>query len=322
MLRLALFILWTAAAPAQAAPAPWQKKPFGALVLLPQSAPQWKEVLASLRKAVAGRYPVEEAQAPDVQSMQKAVERLEAQRVKKIVVIPLFASSHVPAMDQIRYLFGIRKEPSSEFLEVPHSHPGAAPIKRVKSKTPVVLARALDDHAVVVDILASRARALGKNPSNQSLLLVASAAPGDAANTQWPGTLNALAEKARRKDGFAAAKVFILTETATQEERDKEHRRLRDLAKAMKKENDVLVIPLTLTRGGFETKFPKLFDGIFIKISAAALLPDSRINDWVDESARGGSLLPDMRMFDDPGRPLPKSAPRLGAPKAGLGEKP
>lgn len=292
--------------------APQRDKSFGAVILETGSGADWKYALAAIKKEVGSEFPIEEAPATDPKAFQQAIDRLTGRRVKKIVILPLELSSYSVLMDQVRYLLGIRKEPSSDFLlgSRPESGVGgvsAAKIKRLAIRLPAVLAGAFDDEPLIADILTSRAQALSKNPSRESLLLVAEASSADRANSQWAGAIDGLAEKVRAKGNFAACRVFILPQDASQFQREKSVRELRETAKSLRPQGAALiVVPLTLDHGEVASKIRAMLDGIFFKYDGKAVLPDPRVAGWVKLSVSKAAALPDMRSFKDDGRAIPK----------------
>ena len=91
-------------------------KSFGVLVLGEGEAPQWTETAQEISTAFTARFPVEFAYGlADKNSMQHAISRLEAQKVAKIVVVPLFFSSNAHVLKQVRYLFGKSIKPVFSF---------------------------------------------------------------------------------------------------------------------------------------------------------------------------------------------------------------
>ena len=181
----------------------------GALLMLSGIGQDWAAAIADIRSALGKGFFLETATASDSKTLQAAVDRLQARSVKKIVALPMLLSSHSAEMDENRYLFGIREHPSAEFLASPHAHSGYSVIRRIKSKVPIVLANALDDHPVLAEILAARALAHSKDPSKEALVLVVPSVQGDLANSQWAGTIESLAAKVRRTTGFKSVRPPI-----------------------------------------------------------------------------------------------------------------
>lgn len=310
--RALLLLCALAASGARAAPflaAP--ERAFGVLLLGQGGDHNWKEAQDKLGAALGPKFPLAFALGEaDPKALQAGIDALAARRVKKIVVIPLFVSSLSEALEQTRYLLGIRKEPSKAFLSAPHSHPGA-PSGRVQSKVPLILTRALDDHDILVDILASRAKSLSRRPAKESLLLVGQGPSAKEASREWLSSEAALAEKVRRKGGFKSAQAAVLRLGLAQDEREKSEAELRALVKALRRAGEVIVVPLELTPGAVRSRVPKALDGLLYRWDGKTLLPDVRLARWVEASAQSGAKLPDMRTFKNEKRPVPGSFPSM-----------
>ena len=314
LMSAALASAWATQASAPPADSSLQgEKPFGALVVETGSGGDWKDAMSSIVKGAGKGFPIVEASADDPRQMQEALDRLALMHVKKIVVVPLELSSYSVLMDQLRYLLGIRKDPSAKFLlgENAKANFGTSDqtINRLAFKLPVVLAGALDDDDALADILLSRAKALSKNPSREALLLLAEGSKTDVGNSQWFGAAQSLAGKVRASGKFAAGRAFALPADVPQDEREKSLAELRKLAKTLRRDaGGLIVVPLTLGREDISDHLPAMLDGIFFKFDGKPILPDARLGPWVKASAAKASTLPDMRNFKDKGRPIPQAA--------------
>ena len=79
--------------------------------------------------------------------------------------LPLFVSSLSTVITSTEYLLGLRADAPAalaNFARMNH-----APIP-VKSSLPVRMTPALNDHPIVADILASRARAISRDPAKEA----------------------------------------------------------------------------------------------------------------------------------------------------------
>ena len=291
-------------------------KPFGVLLLGEAGDQNWKSAVSDICAKLGAKFPLEFAGGEaDSKAMQAGLDRLQALGVKKIVAVPLFLSSISGMMDQDRYLFGIRKEPSKDFLDAPHSLGRDLPLARLQSRVPLVLTKALDDHPLFVDILASRAKALSRDPAKEALLLVA-ASPGSAkGEKEWLDNEALVAERVRQKAGFRAAGVAELRPDLPQDEREKAESSLRALAKQLGRGTGLIVVPLELVPGYVQLRLERALDGVFYRHDGKTVFPDSRIARWVEETARAGATLPDMRVFKTSGQPAPAALQAMPAPQ-------
>lgn len=282
----------------------WGAKDFGVLIVGGTASPAGGKAAAGLKDALKGKFPVEFASGlGDAREIQGAIDRLTSQRVKKLVVVPLVLYSESSAMDETKYVFGLRKDPSAEFFLGGHS--GHTIVRRAQTKLPVVMSSGLDEHPLVAETLAARAKELSEHPERERFVLVGRGAASDAENESAARTLASLARKVRETGRFAAAQAFVLREDAPVEKRDKARLELRKAVKALSRGGRVILVAHMLAPDGLERTIRKLLDGHFFVFNAKALMPDARLAKWVEAKAGEAAKLPDMRQFKDAGRPLP-----------------
>ncbi|MBI4676197.1 MAG: hypothetical protein HY748_01300 [Elusimicrobia bacterium] len=290
----------------------------GALVMLPGISQDWAMAMAVIRRSLSPKFVMDFAEASNVKALQAAVDRLQARKVKKIVVVPMLLSSHSAEMDENRYLFGVREFPSAAYLGGAHAHSGYSLVRRVKAKVPVVLTQALDDHAVFAELVAERAQAQSKDPSREAVLLVVPSSRADLANSQWTGTIQSLADKVRKATRFKSVQTAFVPEDVGQDERAKAEKTLRATARSLGDEGRVIVVPLSLSRGP-ERRLRKVFEGLFLRFDGKPALPDKKVARWVEDSLEKGKKLPNMRTYTkDLAPPAPPRSslkrPSLGTP--------
>lgn len=88
-----------------------QKTDVGVMILAHGAGPEWNNLVIDATKDIAAKYPTEVAFGMALpRTMQGAVDKLEAKGAKKIVVVPLFISSHSFIIRQSEYLVGVRQE--------------------------------------------------------------------------------------------------------------------------------------------------------------------------------------------------------------------
>ena len=283
------------------------KKDYGILLLAHGGGNEWNRSIEDVRKAIVGKkVPIEIAFGmADPATIQAAVDRFAEQRVQKIVAVPLLISSHSEVIDQTKYVLGMRKTPSEDFMNAPHAHMMQMTIKRVQTKIPIVMTDALDDDPVVSDILLDRAKALSRDPSKEFILLVGHGPLRDVDNEVWLRTMNRLAERVVSKGHFKGAFAATLRDDSDAQTRAKADKVMRDLVRRLSRKGQVLVIPHLISAGGIERHVQDALDGTFYKWNGRTLLPDARIAQWVFDTAEKASSRPNMRQFNDSGRPLP-----------------
>lgn len=294
--------------------AAWAKDaaaPYGVLLLAHGGDAQWNREVEAVGESLRAKVPVEIAFGmADNAAIAGAVRRLEARSPAKIVAVPLFVNSESEVMDQTRFVLGLRAEPSKTLADALRAmkgshagHPGAAAhahalsTERVKIRSPFVLTPALDEHPVVLDILAERAKALSKDPSREVVLLVGHGPVDEQADRAWNRTLRNLCADLRKRGGYRAVKGATLRDDAPPAVRKKAVDGLRALAARSSAEGRVLVVPYLVARGGIEGKVLDALKGLKFAWDARTLMPHPAIARWVEESAAAGSRKEDMRRF-------------------------
>lgn len=297
MLRLVLLAL--AACPPAWTAAPWEPKALGVLLLGHGGASEWNRAVIEIRNTLRSKYPVEAAFGmADPKALQKGFDALAAARVRKVIVVPLFISSHSEVIDQTQYVLGMRKDPSKDFLQAPHAHMAKAVVRRVQTRLPLVMTPALDDHPLVGEILLARARELSKEPAKEAVVLVGHGPVQDADDGLWLRAMGRLAETVRERGGFASAHAATLRDDSAPEVKAKAEQALRGLVRGLSRRGRVLVVPHLIARGGIERHVRKALDGMFYEWSGKTLLPDPRIAQWAEAGVEQAAALPDMRRFN------------------------
>ncbi len=303
---LALFAGRTAAAQDRAA--------TGILLMAHGGSAGWNDQVRAVAAETDKQLPTEIAFGmADRSTLQQGVDALAKRGVTTIVAVPLFVSSHSSVIESTKYLLGLRPDAPEDLAafasmgDMGHgagaAHAMSGPDmtahatddakdanglpRPVKSAVPIRMAAALDRHPIVADILADRARAIGKDPSREVVILVAHGPNDDQENAEWLADMAALAKRITEKAPYARIDTVTLRDDAEPAVRD---RATADLRKDVQAANDagyrVLVTPLLLSYGGIENGLRQRLDGLQHALSPQALLPDARIANWVLESAR------------------------------------
>jgi sirohydrochlorin ferrochelatase len=287
----------------------WGAKHYGVLLLGHGGSQEWNQSILEVQRAVtAKKIPIEVAFGmADSTEIQNAVNRLQSQRVEKIIAVPLFISSHSEVIDQTKYVLGIRQSPSKEFVNAPHAHMADRVVKRTQTRLPIVMTPALDDHPTVADILYDRAKAMSREPGKEYVVLVGHGPLKDEDNELWLSYMNNLAHSMQKRGGFAGVFTATLRDDAPSAVKDKAEADLRKLVGKLSRQGRVLVVPDLISTGGIERHVTKALDGMFYSWTGKTLLPDARITQWVIDSAEKAATLPDMRQYKDSGVAMPPS---------------
>ena len=311
-----------------------QPEKIGVLVLAHGGSDTWNKMVVDATRGVGQKYAVEVAFGMALpRTIQEGIDKLEAKGVNKIVVVPLFVSSHSFIIRQTEFLLGKRAVLADPPLVMDHSagghgsghgssahastsshsssssdgghgshhatqshdshHSSAEPeLKPLSFKSQITMTSALDDHAIVADILFDRIKELSVKPANETVIIVGHGPNPEEDNKNWVQNMESLAAQVQEKQKKAGASSRIILSVTVRDDADKEiyeqaKEHLRGLVRQAGKQGDVIVVPLLLSKGGVEQGIVKRLDGLTYKWSGNTLLPDSKIEKFIEVSVSG-----------------------------------
>lgn len=314
------------AVPAAAAPSRAQEPTYGILILAYGVGGAWRKDLAVLRGQIKG-HAVESVEriegSPDGVGVQRALDRLLAQHVVKVVAVPLITVSESPALEEVRYLFGVREEP---VMDRPDSRqkemkpPRAAAkrtlsapfdgrrLKRLQSRVPLVLAAPIDASPILAAILADRAKALSREPAKDAVVLLGMGPRSDESLKAWKTAAAAIAERVRAQGGFRKGAAAAVRAGVRYGQQDKDREELRALLRALTTEGRVVVVPLAPDGSQVERLFKRGLGNAAYRWDGKGVLGDKRLLDWILSAAEAASKLPDGRRYRDGAPTAPSGA--------------
>jgi sirohydrochlorin ferrochelatase len=288
----------------------------GILLLAHGGSGEWNKHVAELAEAVDRQQPVEVALGMASRpSIQAAVDRLVSRGVTSIVAVPLFVSSHSSVITATEFLLGQRAVAPKDlalFARMDHSGHGAShdagashtgaghasapapdPTSPVTLPVPVTMTSALNRHPLVGDILSDRAREISKDPSQEAVVLVAHGPVPDEDNRRWLDDMAVLARQVQLSAPYAAVHALTVRDDAGPAMREVATKELRELVeRETASGRRVLIVPHLLSFGGIEQGIRKRLDGLTYTMATQALIPDARLQEWVLEQSRRGSIAP------------------------------
>ncbi|MEK7389263.1 MAG: hypothetical protein AAB036_06165 [Elusimicrobiota bacterium] len=288
-------------------------KPYGVLLLARNVDRANRTELGSIRSSL-GAVAVESVDFPeDPVSIQRAIDRLRAQHVGKIVAVPLEAVSESPFMNHLRYLFGIRAEPSddrprhenpglpSPKSRNPHSLvvPSASRSKRLKSDVDLVLASTMDSSTQLVDILADRAKAQSRRPEKEAIVLVGLAPRDDKELASWKTSAAAIAEAVRIKGNFRDSGLLWVRDGVHFDQKDRDRADNRATVRQLATRGGVVVVPLALDGRIIGKMLQKQLASTAYRWNGKGLLGDVRLATWIRTTAQSASKMSDVRQYRD-----------------------
>lgn len=293
-----------------------QTQKVGVMIMAHGGSPQWNNLVVQAAQPLSQKYRVAYAWGMgDPKTLQKAVDDLEAGGVTRIIAVPLFISSYSPVIRQTEFLLGLRDKladppmPSMDHSGGAHSMGGGASghnmhasmhhgahgaaaseeLKPLKIKAQLTVTPALDDNAVVANILRDRIAELSTNPSNETVILVAHGPNDEEDNNKWIDNMESLSEKIEKLQEAKGKKYKQIFAVTVRDDADKAifnqaKEQLRAVVRQAGKFGNVIVVPLFLSSGGREQAVAERLEGLTYKWSGKALLPDSRLTDFLSSS--------------------------------------
>ncbi len=266
----------------------------GILLLAHGGRGEWNEAVLELASEVDSRRPVAVAFGmANRRTIQDAVDRLTERDVAEIVAVPLFVSSHSSVMRATEYLLGQRDEAPPQLEAFGRmaarraaAASGSAPdgdwTTPIEAPVPISIVSALDDHALVSEILLSRAMDISERPGEEVVVLVAHGPGSDADNQLWLDNMRVLAERMRQQSRFSRIEYLTVRDDASDAVQDGATAELRALvADATQEGKSALIVPLLLSYGGIEVGIRERLEGLTYRMAHQALLPDERLSEWV-----------------------------------------
>ncbi|KIV53153.1 hypothetical protein AM501_08355 [Aneurinibacillus migulanus] len=193
----------------------------------------------------------------------KGIERLEAQGVEEILVVPLFVSSGSTHLTEIQYALGLVSQPEVE-----------TELQPLPIRARVIWAAPMDSHGKVREILRERIQELSVQPEEEVVMLAAHGSDAPGFRERWQEMLERLAMELQRDLGLKQA-IYGTIHPDT----------LRERACMVADNQRLLVIPLFLSSGYYTEKIiPKKLDQIPYVYNRRAYLPDPKVAQWLKET--------------------------------------
>ena len=273
----------------------------GILLLAHGGKPEWNARVTELAAQVDKRKPTEVAFGMATRAnIQIAIDRLVARGVTEIVAVPLFVSSWSSVITSTEYLLGQRAEAPAAlaaFARMNHGggaghaasgheghagHAAADGTSPVTSPVPIRMTPALNDHPIVAEILATRARSAGHSPAAEALVIVAHGPTEEDDNRRWLADMASLTKRLASIEKFGSVDYLTVRDDAPKPVRDRATAELRAIVeKRTAAGQRVLIVPLLISYGGIENGLRERLDGLSYAMAKAGLMPDDRLVTWV-----------------------------------------
>jgi CbiX len=270
----------------------------GIILLAHGGSAEWNARVTELVAQVDRSRPTEVAFGMATRfTIQAAIDRLVARGVTEIAAVPLFVSSWSSVITSTEYLLGVRAEAPAAlavYAKMHHEqvvsgvlaghedHVAADGMSPVKSPVPIRMTPALNDHPIVAEILASRARSISRNAVEEAVIIVAHGPNEDEENSRWLADMASVAARIASSEKFAAVDYLTLRDDAPKPVKDHATADLRlVVTKRVGAGQRVLIVPLLISFGGIDRGLRDRLEGLPYTMADAALMPDDRLVTWV-----------------------------------------
>lgn len=256
----------------------------------------WNEQMREAVQSLMDRYKIEFAfSMADPLTIERAIRKLEQRDAKAAIIVRVFAMEKSFRHD-IEQMVGLDIE-NKNFAVV--EHPGLAehghPIStkhvpsRIRTHLAVQTTGGIGASPLFAATLLDRARALSKDPTKETIILVAHGSRNDQQNEQWLNTLETIAEHMHAAGGneFRAIRVATWREDWP-DKREPWIKKVRAMVKeAQKQDGRALVIPARTTAEGREKIF---LAGLEYELGSG-FAPHPLFVQWFDEQVQAGIAL-------------------------------
>lgn len=199
----------------------------------------------------------------DGRLIQDGINRLEAQGVTDLLVVPLFVSSGSTHVDEIEYAIGAKEAPERETDLEPF-----AVQARVHFGYPV------DDDPDIAVMVWDKVQSLSQQPEQETILLIGHGSIHDGFRQRWEAGIASLARRVQDISGVVHTDYALLNPES-----------VHDKAKYWSEERGsrVIVAPLFLSAGYFTRRvIPDRLEGLDYAYSGETLLPHPLLGQWLE----------------------------------------
>jgi sirohydrochlorin ferrochelatase len=204
-------------------------------------------------------------------TLQDIVRDLEDDGANTIVIIPLVASPFSETFRQWRYLLGNDVQPGYN----------NTPLFPINKHSTIRFSEPLNDSAVVIEILLDRIQEISRKSEQENVIIVTPGPRDNDDNARLEQILRNISLRIRERGKFKSVEGASLREDVPSSERQKSMAVFRAKVERAQQNGQALVVPLILTSGGIEHKISLELRGLAYTYNNKALLPDSRISEWI-----------------------------------------
>lgn len=239
---------------------------------------QFKEKISPL----GTQYPTTVAPGMAMMSgshIQKALDALtKVHGVKTVVVVPVEPGDDTSLIGQWKYILGMADE--APYLTVP----------RVQTSARLVMTRSPSTDPRMATILRDHALEVAGDPAKTRVVIVSHGPETVAANPDEIRRLLTHAAAIKSSSQFTDVQVLSLQDDAIPEVRAANKAVLRAMIiDAKNNGEDVVIVPMILTRGGFHARLQKDLEGLDYTFANRGLIEHPAFQDWIAAAVKAAA---------------------------------
>lgn len=270
---------------------PLRPEEIGVVFLAHGSDYHWNETMRQSVSSLAERYQIEFAFCmADPPLVERAVHRLEQRGARAIVVVRVFglASNFQESVERMLGLDVEKPHPAHDHGH-DHGHGGhlaGPPGPRIHSAALLTTVGGLEDDPLFARALLDRAQALSRDPTRETVILVAHGSGEDGRNAHWRHLLESLADQMRADGGAKFRAIHAATwREDWPDKREPEVAAVRRMVEEATREGGrAIVIPARTTGKGMEADFLK---GLSFDLGTG-FAPHPLFVSWVEQQIQAG----------------------------------
>src|SRR3989338_434167 len=230
----------------------------------------WDQQIIDAVEPIKQEYDVELVLGLEPEKIQEGINKLQSRYNDKILIIPLYVSTHSPVVRKLEYYLGIEPVPAERAVE----------IKPLDIKAEIHMAHATEHDPLIAEVVYERAMEISRNPANETVILVAHGPTTKESETLWLKSMYALASYVKERGDFEDATVGTIMFGASPEVMKQANEDLRKLVEEKGRDSDVLVIPCLMAPGGIEDMLADVLKGQKIRYGRP-YLPHVNVTKWL-----------------------------------------
>ncbi len=251
------------------------------VVVMPHGAGEYVnepilEAIAPLRQ----RYRLEVAFGmADVDALQEAVDKLESQGAKRILVLRLYNLS-LTLKEETEYVLGLSSDSAALGHHAAHGGPGTP--ARVRTGALLSTAGGFDADPLIAEVLFQRVMEISREPEKETVILLAHGEGSEQRNRFWLEQMEAHAQYIRAKTAnrFREVRVATLREDWP-EKREKAIAELREMvAKASRDGGKALIVSNRLSGPGPARRY---LHGLDYVLNDQGIAPHPNLTRWIEK---------------------------------------